>query len=409
MEVKKYKILMISQAFPPYEFSEAIVNGKLCLALMKEGHTVHVISRISDQYYSKEGSALWDPLKSISYYVEEVPVSVLQRYSELLQAAVFFQSHMEGVRWAYKAVKLGLFLHQTNSYDLIMSRMPANVSHLVAAKIKEKTGLPWVANWNDPTNNIRPLLNDTNLIESWTLNRLVRQIFYTADLNTFPSDRLWQHFNQKILNTKATNVRIVPHMGIDGVGQERTEKSGSIVRICHAGNMLANVKAAKLMQALAKIKQKDGLSFCFDVYGVIDPEIPDLITRFGLEKEVNCLAPKNYGEMLISLVEYDYLLVLEADYENGILMLSKISDYASVQRPIIAISPRDGVTADYLNQYGGGILLDNKDEDQIYKGLRSLISKEIRVLASTNLQQILSPAKILTTYEGIFEYLLRKN
>jgi len=405
MEVKKFKILMISQAFPPYEFSEAIVNAKLCLGLMKEGHTVHVISRISNQYYTKEGSALWEPLKTISYYVDEPPVSFLQRYTELMQAAVYFQSHMEGVRWAYKAVKLGLSLHQTNSYDLIMSRMPANVSHLVAAKFKEKTGIPWIANWNDPTNNIRPLLKDTNFAESWILNRFVRQIFYAADLNTFPSDRLWQHFNQKILHTKSDNVRIIPHIGIDGVGQERSEEQGNVVRICHAGNMLANVKAAKVMEALAKIKNQDGLFFRFDVYGVIDPDIPDLITQLGLEEEVHCLAPKNYGEMLSSLVEYDYLLVLEADYETGILMLSKISDYASVKRPIIAISPKNGVTADYLNQFGGGILLDNRDEDRIYEGLRSLISKEVQVFPSPQLQQILSPATIITTYEGIFEEL----
>lgn len=409
MEVKKYKILMISQAFPPYEFSEAIVNAKLCLALMKEGHSVHIISRTSDQYYSKEWSTLWEPLKKVSFYVDEQPIAVLSRYWELLKAAVYFHSSMEGVRWAYKAVKLARSLQQTFSYDLIMSRMPANVSHLVAAKLKEKTGIPWIANWNDPTNNIRPLMEDTNFLQSWFLNRFVRKVFYSADINSFPSDRLWQHFNQKILNTKAKSVRIIPHVGIDGVGQKREKESGDVVRICHAGNMLSNVKASKLMEALAKIKDKDGLSFRFDVYGVIDPEIPDLIDQLGLEQEVHCLAPKNYGEMLKCLLEYDYLLVLEADYENGILMLSKISDYASVQRPIIAISPKEGVTADYLNQFGGGILLDNRDDARIYEGLKALISKKIKIPASPQLQQALSAATIISIYEKIFEDLFMKN
>jgi glycosyltransferase involved in cell wall biosynthesis len=405
VEVKKYKILMISQAFPPYEFSEAIVNAKLCLALMKAGHTVHVISRISDQYYSKEGSDLWAPLKTHTYYVEEPPVGVMQRYWELIQGALYFKSKMEGVRWAYKAVKLGLSLHQLHSYDLILSRMPANISHLVSVKIKELTGIPLIANWNDPTSNIRPLMENTNLLQSWSLNRFVRKIFHAADLNTFPSDRLWQHFNQRILHSKSNKVRIIPHIGIDGMGQERRNDPEGVVRICHAGNMLANVKASKLMGALAKIKQKDGISFRFDVFGVIDPEMPDLIAQLGLDEEVHCLPPKNYGEMLRSLSNYDYLLVLEADYEIGILMLSKTSDYVSVQRPIIAISPKEGVLADYLNQYGGGILLDNRDENKVYEGLRALFSKEIEVHASPQLQRALSPATIVGIYEEIFESL----
>ena len=48
------RILFITEAFPPYMFSEATVNAKLVLALREEGFTVDVISkRINDKVYSQ--------------------------------------------------------------------------------------------------------------------------------------------------------------------------------------------------------------------------------------------------------------------------------------------------------------------------------------------------------------------
>lgn len=406
MEIRKYKILMIAPSFPPFEFSEALVNAKLCLALKDAGHLVHVISRPSEQYYSKEWSGMWESLKPFNFYVPEGTVSPFKRLLELVSAAVYFGTPMEGVRWAKKAVDLGLVLHHKHQYDIVMSRMPANVAHLVGGKLKRLTGLPWIANWNDPTANIRPMMEFDSKFQSWLLNRFVRKVYQEADLNTFPSKQLWEHFNQLIIGDKGEKVRIIPHIGIDLKTKKHAIDPGTM-SIVHAGNMLSNVKASKLLHALSKIKYQDGLAFRFHVFGVIDPEMPDLIENSGLADEVICHAPQGYGDMLLSLGKYDYLLILEAPYPKGILLLSKLSDYASVMKPIIAISPKVGVIADYLKKYGGGTVLDNQDENKIYEGLKEVISGVKTLKASDQLRMAFHPATVVKYHEACFEELCK--
>lgn len=409
MEMRKFKILMIAPSFPPYEFSEALVNAKLCLALMESGHTIHVISRPSEQFYTKDWSSVWEPLKAINFYVDETPVKPIQRYWELFQAVLYFKLPLEGVRWASKAVDLGLELHQKHNYDLVMSRMPSNIAHLVGAKIKASTALPWIANWNDPTENIRPGMNFQNRFQSYLINRFVRTSFRNADLNTFPSQLLWEHYNEKIIKTRTDKVKVIPHIGIHTEGFDVNQTPGKPISICHAGNMLSNVKALKVLKAFSKIKHEDGLAFQFHVFGVIDPEMPGQIESLGLKAEIFCHAPKDYFSMLKSLAGFDYLMILEAPYPKGILLLSKLSDYASIQRPILAISPKVGVIADYLNEYGGGLILDNQDEHAIYEGLRKIISKEISIEGSIGLKSAFSPSIVVKQHEESFNRCLGYN
>ncbi len=61
------RILFIAAGFPPYEFSENIVNGKLVLALIREGHKVVVVSRTDEgPVYNAEWRDPWLPLKDIT-------------------------------------------------------------------------------------------------------------------------------------------------------------------------------------------------------------------------------------------------------------------------------------------------------------------------------------------------------
>lgn len=409
MEVSNYKILFVAQAFPPYEFSEAIVNAKLVKALIEAGHTVHVISRESEQYYFKSWAPLWEHLKEVVFYVDEKPVSKLRRSIELLLAMLSFRLPLEGIRWAKKAAKMGIDMHKVHHYDLMISRMPASASHLVASKIKQATGLPWIANWNDPTDNIRPLMPHDNPSQAFWINRMVRSIFHQADWNTFPSSYLWEHYNQEILHTKQSKVSIIPHMGI---GDFQADKDDSArkgpVKLIHAGNMLANVKASRLLRALGRLKNEDGFAFQFNVFGVIDPKMPDMIRELHLTQEVKIHLPKPYFKMLLELRRHDFLLILEAPYPKGILMLSKLSDYASIQRPIIAISPLSGVVADYLQTYGGGVVLDNQSEEAIYQGLKQVLSNPEELKASPALQQVLSPQEVLKEWEAVFQQVLQR-
>lgn len=400
---------MVTTGFAPYEFSEAIVNSKLVLALKNAGHEVDVISRESQQVYASEWSPIWEPLRASTYFAQDKKCNKFRRFIEIIYSLFFFKYPINGIRWGFKVYKLALQMNKEKHYDILLSRMPSIIPHLIGEKIHEKLKIPWIANWNDPTDNIRPLLEDRNRFKSFINNLLVKDIFSKATINSYPSRELWEHFNSIILHKDATKVEIIPHIGIALKNKIQTlisEKND--FTMCHAGNILTNVNSEPFFRALVKLAQVDKYGFKLHVFGSINEKFPLMIKKYQLGKNIIIHDSLGYESMLSELQKYDVLVLLEAQYDNGILLLSKLSDYASVGKPVLCVSPKIGVITDYINRYGGGLAVDNKDSESIYCGLMIMINEckeqwpQKRILPIHKLYEQFCPEKIVKKYEQLF-------
>jgi hypothetical protein len=410
MERKVYKILMITTGFAPYEFSEAIVNSKLVLALKNAGHEVDVISRESNQVYAVGWSDIWRPLKNLLYYVPDRQVSNFKRISELLYSLLFYKYPIYGIRWGVKVYRLAIEMHKEKSYDILLTRMPSMIPHLIGKKIHQKIKIPWIANWNDPTDNIRPLLEDKNPYRNFITNLLVRKVFDQASFNTYPSKDLWEHFNNKILHKSASNIEIIPHVGIKYKSKIEKRCDGNrVFTMCHAGNMWSSIDTEPFLQALVRLKQDDKQNLRLHLFGTINKKFPDLIKTYQLSEDIIYHNSLGYEAMLYELERYDVLILLEAPYAKGILLLSKLSDYVSVGKPIFCVSPKKGVIPDYINKFGGGLAVDNKDIQSIYSGLKVILHEWNNKWPNkklSSLQQLFeqfSPKHIVAQYEQLFD------
>jgi len=400
---------MITTGFAPYEFSEAIVNSKLVLALKNAGHEVDVISRESKQVYAANWTKIWDPLKASIYFVPDQKVSIFKRLAELLYSVFYFKYPIYGIRWGVKVSRLALKMHKERNYDILLTRMPSMIPHLIGKKIHKKIEIPWIANWNDPTDNIRPLLEDKNVIKSFLNNLLVRDIFNRACFNTYPSKELWEHFNIRILHTNDKKVEIIPHIAIDFKAKTARKRDAKYeFSMCHAGNMLSNVTSEPFLQALLKLKQDDKKSFRLHLFGTINNRFIELIKAYYLSENIKFHNSLGYESMLYELEKYDVLVLLEAQYDKGILLLSKLSDYASLGKPVFCVSPKIGVIPDYINKYGGGMVVDNKDSQSIYDGLKIMLHEWANHWSNKNIsstQQLyekFNPDCIVAQYERLF-------
>src|ERR1035437_5843413 len=92
--------------------------------------------------------------------------------------------------------------------------------------------------------------------------------------------------------------------------------------------------------------------------------------------------------------------------EEGIFMPSKLADYLSSGRTILALSPSKGTVADFLSQ-GGGIRVDPDSPDQVERALSDLYSRwqanrldELRPPPS--LLRRISPLGVVPGYEAAF-------
>ena len=323
---------------------------------------------------------------------------------QTLQGLLRYGYPVEGIRWGIQAEKQALKLHQEKPFDLIMSRMPSLFPHLLGVKLATAWKIPLISNWNDPTDDIRPLGEKVSKFKSWLMKSISRKVFQSATVNTFPSRELMEHFLLTNLKGLKSRVEIIPHIGFKPQFALDYAK-GKVVKIAHAGNMLSNINLDLLLASFHSIAQK-GLDFEFHVFGLVHDQLREKLDQLGLKEKISIQTPLGYSEMVKKLVDYDYLLLLEAQYPKGILMLSKLSDYASLGKPIIAIAPNTGVTASYLKDEPGFYLMDNTKQEEIEKGLETLIRKFPEIDSpnpNNRLWNAVNPEAIADRYEKLFE------
>lgn len=404
--MKNRRILFLTTAFPPFEFSEGIVNAKLVLALKAKGHDVQVISRSATIAYANSWSKSWLPIQSQTHYPTQSAVTKSTLIFQTIKGLIRYGYPVEGIRWGLQAEALAAKLHQEKHFDLIMSRMPSLFPLLLGSRLAKIWGIPLISNWNDPTDDIRPLGEKVPWSKSQLMKSISRKVFRSATINTFPSNELMEHFLQTNLKGLKSQMEVIPHIGFSpefSLAYVQCE----VVRIAHAGNMLSNINLDLLLAAFHSIAQK-GLGFEFHVFGIVQDHLIKTIEQLGLKNKIIIHQPLGYSEMVQRLVSYDYLLLLEAQYPKGILMLSKLSDYASLRKPVIAIAPRSGVTASYMANEPGFCLLDNTNQQEIEEGLESLIRKFPQIespVVNNKLWKDVNPEAIADRYENLFEKL----
>lgn len=403
------KILFITIAFAPNEFSEGIVNSKLVLALQNRGHQVDVISRSNHSVtYSNTWNKPWQPLKKNTHEIDYPIGSKFERFIDTLSCSLQFQYPLEGVRWVKRAFNKAEELIKKNNYDFVLTRSPSEIPHLVGLKIKKKYKLKWIANFNDPTNGIMPLpyKNNGSFLNIFLSKFYTQKYLKSADFLSFPSERLRDYFINKFKFNKEKTI-IIPHISLDIININSNKSKDSILSICHAGSLSIERDAKNLLKCIQKIKKENNtVHIQFSILGIADKYFIDLIEKYDLSDNVSFIESKTYLDSLRYMIDYDVLCIIEAKMEEGVFLPSKFSDYFSINKPILCISPSKGTLSDIIVEYGGGVVLDNENMEKMYNGLQFLINQKekniLNNLTSSNLKKILSKDAILNQYDNLF-------
>lgn len=405
------RLLMITTGYLPYTFSENLCNAKLVYALHEAGIEVDVITKAEqDLAYQKEWEPQWLPLKKHTF---EIVYPVGNRVSRLLDyilSGIIMHRHVNGVRWARRAYQAATSLMTEKKYDAILTRSPSTISHLVGMKLKSKTGIKWIANWNDPINAIwpEPL---TIHPKAWIKTREIaytKKLLYSADINSFPADSLREHFNSFFPELITKRTEIIPHIGLSETLFPNTPSyPNRILRLCHFGNLVDVRDPRPLFKAMKELIDEGYHNFHLDIIGITDDEKWRLIEEYDLQNHVTILGSCSYFKSLEYMQQYDVLVLIEGQYEKGIFFASKITDYAQTGKPIFAISPKTGFAATLINEHGGGIAIDNKDYLEIKRELLRLLDLwEKRLtgsLSSKGIYQLFSPKVIVSQYLTIIK------
>lgn len=262
--------------------------------------------------------------------------------------------------------------------DAIISTGPPHSMHLIALKLKEALGLPWIADFRDP----------------WT------EIDYYNDLHlTAWADRKHHRLEQEVL-TKADKVVTVAPDGARRLGRlgnrnvrtiyngfDRDDDAQTPVdlseqfTITYLGVLSKIQNPSNLWQALAElIKEDSGLdkSLRINMIGQIDSAVVSSIDENGLTQHV-AYSPYMPHDQVSAVHRSSTLLLLllmpDSEPRAKGLLTGKLFEYMASGRPILCIGPEDGDAARILRETGAGQTISFEDKEKIKEALKNLYQR----------------------------------
>ena len=368
------KALLITIGYLPYTFSEALCNAKLVYALQQKGWEVDVISRIDDgTTYSKEWQEPWLCLKPNVHEIKYPLGNKVSRTLDLIRSTILMEGYpLNGIRWARRAYQKAAALHKEKHYDVILTRSPSDIPHIIGYKLKQRFGIRWIANWNDPSATIwpEPYTHHFSSLKKKMLHNYTIKCLLNADINTFPSQSLLDHFIENFPFLQQLHTEVIPHIALSETlyTPKKREKRDKLY-LCHSGNLSTERNPELLFCAMREIIDEGYNHIQLDIMGRVNEYTQQLIDKYRLAEHIKCAGSYPYMEAIHLLQEYDALVLLEARMKHGIFFASKFTDYAQNGRPILAVSPRKGFANEMISLHGGGIAVDNEDVQDIKRGL----------------------------------------
>lgn len=411
-----YRILMFAPAFAPFANPEAIVNSKLALAFQQAGWEIDIISRKlsgnSSYDYGTEWIDPWIPLRDFTHEITYDVGSMIPRVRDTGWSSLRLGYFIDGCRWATRALDLGLSLHKRNPYHVILSRCFPYSAHLPAMKMARNTGLPWIANWNDPWEFMASgkVLSDSLTDYIGFINScFCKSVGKHASLHSFPSDKLrismCRYLGDSVLAKSVT----IPHIALPYFKRVPSRRDGTF-RICYSGRLWPSRDPRLFLQAIKQIidQNKGGRNIKFVFMGIDNAGLRNVARDLGIEWSIEELGKLSYFAALQRASECDVLLVLDPPSADSLILTCKFVDYVQTGRPILVVSSKMGASNDIISSNGGGIVVDSTSFEAITSALEELYSCWQKntldnLYSSDRLYHLFSPEVILAQYEDIFE------
>lgn len=270
------------------------------------------------------------------------------------------------VWWIKPSVRYLLDYLKEHPVDVIISTGPPHSMHLIAEKVKRKTGIPWLADFRDPWTEI-DFYHELHL-SRWAdrkHHRLEKRVLEGADLvlGAWPAmdDIFRKHARPKKLEV------ITNGFDADDVNSGQPEMDKQFT-IAHVGSFSPARNPVGLWEALAAMK-KSIPGFAEDLRlklaGKTDHSVRSALDSFGLSQHLD---QHSYipHEQISAFQQSSQILLLVANKAatSAQIIPGKVFEYFSAGRPILAICPEDGDLAEMVRKSQTGEVVNHDDAER---------------------------------------------
>lgn len=411
--MKSFKILMLAPSCFSAGGAESFVNANLVSTMRNAGWSLDVVTTADRAYHwYPESGTLWRDVAACSHIIEERPRTFYGKLLSSLEYGLLSGQVMGGGRWAVPGARRALQLAATRRYDVILSRAMPAAAHQAAFIVAGKTGIPWIANWNDPIPDSMyppPYVggNGTRTRMGFWESRYYRAMTQRAVWHTFPCERLRSYICGYLPGNIMERSSAVPHISL--MRREKINGRHQSFILLHAGSLRHPRDPSVFLHGVKLFYERLRPEKHFKVRFIVDrpDEVINAAKEYGIEPLVQVEPIRSYAEMPLALADAAVLVIIEAKLKEGIFFPSKFADYVRTGRPILAVSPKVGTLSDILSQHGGGLAVDCARPDEVAIGIATLY-KSWRAgtldenYASDRLIRLFDKDVILTRYIEIF-------
>ena len=414
-------IAIISYYFNDHH-AEGIVTAKLTRALVEAGHTISVFAKLvgSQEIINKNLTNLdYTSVDSESphwwKFLEDIlPSNYLGKKILAIPGFLAYNSPND-YGWILNVKKAFIKAHREKPFDIIHSRLNPHSSHQAALSIKKVyPHIPWCAYFSDPWPPHRlpaPYRNSTGALSKWRSDSLMDSFLKLAESHIFTSTYMRNYLIKDYRLKLIKKSFVAPHISpFWNTPIQHVKKD--ILTFRHAGIISKHRNPNILFDGIRKFfeKNKDAaklIKFEFMGRNYAGKNSKPIIPPNDLKNIVSFIDQKSLNETWKWIAKADILLLLEFHFSKGIFFYAKLSDYLHTTRPILSLSPKEGVVADLFKK-GGGIIAapDNP------KKISNAIDKIFTLWHSNNLDEItknvslaenVHPNNIVPIYEKAFK------
>lgn len=279
--------------------------------------------------------------------------------------------------WSPFAISEGRKAIKNRSVKMIYSSSPPNIAHLVAMKLHQETGLPWIADfkdmWADYPHSL-PTQWHRRKMQNWE-EKIVTKASRVITINS----AITNDFQKRYPTISSEHFTTLLH-GYDPLEfQGLSRQPSSKFTIVHTGSFYEPRQIPDyFFKALATfLNEKPEYKEKIDILlvGTLTGRQRKLIDDLQLNSVIKLVGSVNRREAIQYQINADVLLLLVGEGPRSELVLpAKTWEYLASGRPILCMTP-PGVTADLIKKHNAGIVVSPQDINGIKQAIENFYSQ----------------------------------
>ena len=292
--------------------------------------------------------------------------SVTESIAEIIRSTIFIPDARIG--WMFTAVKAAKKLIAEEGITMMYSSSPPYTCSLIARAVKRSTGLPWVAGFRDPWTDF------LTTPKRWFLPKLIDQaleksVFTEADA----IESAWQGITDDALRKyPSLNPNKFFHIpnGFDSADFPPIEKHhNKVCTITYTGSMYGRRNPATLFRAIEQLIRDGQIQaerFRLRFIGRMGAEVMDMIEKTSFRESIDIVPYLPHQDSIRALQKADVtLLIVDEAKESAEIVPGKVFEYIGVNKPILALAPRQGAAAAHILESKSGWVVEQQNIQEI--------------------------------------------